>query len=85
MRVCVRALTVQSAEQVRKRRGWKGFHRTAYTAMWCPLPMPPTSSLLLEEEEEETPYVSRYCFVVMLLLLIYAWMVVEEEARGGCV
>jgi hypothetical protein len=28
--------TVQSAEQERNTRGWKGFHFTAYTAMWCP-------------------------------------------------
>lgn len=31
-----RTLTVQSAEQEMKIRGWKGFHRTAYTAMWWP-------------------------------------------------
>lgn len=29
-------LTVQSAEQEMKMRGWKGFHLTAYTAMWWP-------------------------------------------------
>jgi hypothetical protein len=27
--------TVQSAEQDRKTLGLKGFHLTAYTAMWC--------------------------------------------------